>query len=70
MIERHGTGRLASLLHSHRVHTLGYKLLIKDIKHFEKRAVRRYALDLVGLEMALFLGVFLAPYFQSQIHSP
>ena len=68
MVERYRAAALAASLNSYRIHPFMYELLVQDVEHLEKGAVRRYILDLIGLKMSFCLGVFLAPYFQSQIH--
>ena len=65
MVERDRAAALAPPLDSYRIHTFMDELLVKDVEHLEKGAVRRYILDLVGLKMSFCLGVFLAPYLQS-----
>ena len=68
VVERNRTAALASSLYSYRVATFPDKLLIEDIEHLEERGVLLDTADVVGLEMAFCLGVFLTPYLKIEFH--
>ena len=60
----------AVVIECHRLLTFIYKLLIKDIEHFQERGIRLYSGNMISLETALFAGVLLTPYLKIEFHKP
>ncbi len=50
-------------------HTLADELVIEDVQHFEEGGVLLHIGDMIGLEVTLGFGVFLAPHFHVIFHN-
>ena len=54
MVEADGTFlALATLVERYGIYISVHKLLVEDVKHFEKRSIGRDAVDIVSLEVTL-----------------
>jgi hypothetical protein len=58
----------AIMIKTNRFFNFVNELLVKNIEHLQKGAIRRYTGNRVNDKTALCPGIFLPPYFQCKIH--